>query len=140
MAADHERTPKLCQLPHRCLHLVDDGIDADTRTEIVGRNGDADAVSIQPPRAMAEGGAIERLPIAAMNEDDDWSIGCALEKIDGMALSRPIADDAPRVELTIGGGIPHPPRHQRWMFGNARPVVVLGLVVDRGHGRYGARR
>src|ERR1700757_2857077 len=140
MATDHERTRKPCQLPHRGLHLVGDGVNADVRAEVVGWNSNADPMSVQPARTMAKGRAIERLPIAAMNEDDDRSFVRAGKKIDGMALSWPVANDARRVTLTICGGIPRPARHQRRMFGDPCPVVVLDLVVDISHGLQRPRR
>ena len=84
MAADDQRLPEPRQFTRRHPHLADDLFDGDIGTEIVARNRDADAVGIQPASEMAEKRAVQRLPVAAMNEDDDRAFVVAGEKIDDM--------------------------------------------------------
>ena len=69
-----------------------DVVDGNIGAKIVGRHRDIDAVGIQPAGEMAEEGAIERLPVAAVNEDDDRTGAIAGKQIDPVAFARPVSD------------------------------------------------
>ena len=86
------------------------------------------------PRAqMAEKRNVQRLPVPAMNEDDDRAFAVYIEQIDRVACAGPIRQRMRRVLRAIGGGICCPAGDQRRIFRNPRPVVVFDLVVDAGH-------
>ena len=71
MAADDQRPTELCEFARCPTHLFDDVANGNGGAEIVTRHGHVDTMGIQPARQMAEERAIERLPVTAMNEDDD---------------------------------------------------------------------
>ena len=72
--------------------MLDDFVDGDVGTEIVAWYGDVDAVGVQPAGEMAEERTIERLPVAAMNEDDDWAGAISGKEIDPVTLARTIGN------------------------------------------------
>ena len=133
MSADHERATKPHQFAGRRAHLAKDVVDGDGRAKVVSWNGDADPVRVQAARAMTEKRAVERLPVAAMDEDDDRPFAVTGKEIDRVALAGTIRERARNLPLAIGSGIACPARDQRGVFRHARPVVVLDLVVDIGH-------
>src|ERR1700729_1999248 len=85
MATDHQRLAQPCQYARRHPHLLDDAVDGDIGTKVVARNGDADAVGIEPASEMTEERPVQCLPVSAMNENDDRAIAIARKKIDGVA-------------------------------------------------------
>ena len=93
MSADHERAAKPRQFAGRGAHLAKDVVDGDGRAKIVSWNGDADPVGVQAARAMAEKRAVERLPVAAMDEDDDRPFAVAGKEIDRVALAGTIGNE-----------------------------------------------
>ena len=101
MAADHERPAELCEFAACRAHLANDVVDRNIRTEVVARHGDRDAVRVQPARAVAEEGAVERLPVAAMDEHHDRPVA-AVKDVDGVAAAGSIGQRARRVLLAIG--------------------------------------
>src|SRR5450432_921513 len=101
MAAQHERPPEPRQFARRHAHLRNDVVHAHLRAEIVAWNGNVDTMGVQPSRAMAERGAIQRLPIAAMDEDDDRTLIVAGKDIDRVAGARRIRDRARGMLLAI---------------------------------------
>ena len=72
--------PKLRQFARRGSHLADDRFDADIGAQIVAGNGDADAVRVQPRGEMAEKGTVQRLPVPAMDKDDDRAVAVTGKK------------------------------------------------------------
>src|SRR5262245_59541836 len=99
VAADHQWLAEPCQLAGRRTHLPDDGLDAHLRAKIVARHRNVDAVGVQSPGAVAERGAIERLPIATMDEDDDRPCSVGRKDIDGVAPTRTIRHPARSAQL-----------------------------------------
>ena len=79
MAADDEGLSEPRQFAGCLAHLADDAIDGDIGAKVVAGNGDADAVGIQAACEMAEKRDVQRLPVAAMNEDDDRPVIAAGE-------------------------------------------------------------
>ena len=92
MTAHDERPSELAQLPRRRTHLADDLGDGDRGTQVVTRHRDVDAMGIEPAGEMAEERTIERLPIAAMDEDDDRTRAIAGKQIDPVAFARTVGD------------------------------------------------
>lgn len=81
MAADDERPPKPRQLTRCRAHLLDNVAHGNAGTEVIAWNGDADAVGVQPSRKVAKRRTVQRLPIAAMNEDNDRAAIIAGKKL-----------------------------------------------------------
>src|SRR5438046_7478366 len=140
MTAHHQRLAEPRQFTRRHPHLGDNQVDGNVRAKIVSGDGDADAVRIQPARAMAKGRTVERLPIATMDENDDGRVAVAGKEIDLVAGPGTIADRLRGALLAVGRGIVCPSGHQHRIFRNPRPVIVLDLVVDLRHETYNARR
>ena len=46
-------------------------------------------MGVQPGGEMTEERTVERLPVAAVNEDHDWALTAAGKEIDPVALARP---------------------------------------------------
>lgn len=74
VAADHEGLSQRRQFAARLPHLRDDAIDADIGAQVVAWNGDADAMGVESAREMTEVRIVQRLPVTAMDEDDDWPV------------------------------------------------------------------
>src|SRR5581483_10955139 len=131
MAADDQPLAELGEFAHRASHLSNDLIDRDIGAEIVSRNGDAHAMGVEAACQMAEGRSIQRLPISAMNKDDDLPprLGAG-EEMDDMTRERTIADHAGGIFFTIAGCVPRPGCHDGRIFRDPRPVVVFDLVID----------
>src|SRR3954468_7566172 len=89
---------------------------------------------------MAEGGAVKRLPVGAVNEDDDRRMIGSSKQVDPVALAWAVTQHTRRMLQAIIGGIPDPRGHQRGMFRHPRAVVVFRLVVDGAHRSSPARR
>src|SRR5258708_30055297 len=81
MAAGDERLAEPRQLMRRRPHLLDNLVDGDIGTKVVAWNRDADAMGIQTSGEVAEKRAVQRLPVAAMNEDDDRALAIAGKEI-----------------------------------------------------------
>jgi hypothetical protein len=115
----------------RCRsHLLDNVVDGDTGTKIVAWNGDADAVGIQPAGEMAERGTVERLPVTAVNEDDNRAFAIAGKEIKAVPRAGAVGNRARGMLRAIGCGVACPTGHDRGVLRHPRPVVVLDLVVD----------
>src|SRR6202011_2846126 len=132
MAADHQRLSKPRQLPRRRPHLPDDLLDGDIRTKVVARNGNTDAMGVQSASEVAEGRAVQCLPVAAMNKDDDRAFAVAGKKINDLSCAGTVGDGTRSMPRAIGGRILRPTRDQRGVLRNPRPVVVFGFIVDAG--------
>src|SRR5258705_8360688 len=130
MAADDERSPKPCQLTGCPAHLLDNVIHGNAWTEVIAWNGDADPVAVQSSREVAERTTLQRLPIAAMNEDNDRAVIIAGKKINDVPRAGTVGNRARGVPLAIGRGVLCPSGKQRGVFRNPRPVVVFDLIVD----------
>jgi hypothetical protein len=122
----------------RLSHLVDDAGDRDVRAEIVAGDRDRHAVAVEPLRHVAELAGLERAPVAAMDEQRERRVAAALrvEQVDGLARRRPIgeAEIGPSRGLgglAIGGRVALPAREDLRMLGDARAIVVFGLIVGR---------
>src|SRR4051812_36798523 len=81
---------------------------------------------------MAEERTVQRLPIAAMDEDNDVAVVARRKYLDGVARAGPVGH---RVEQVLSGlairlRVTRPAGDQGRMFGDSRPVVVSSLVVD----------
>src|SRR6266404_9635335 len=94
MAADDERPPKPRQLTRCRAHLLDNVAHANAGTKLVAWNGDADAVGVQSSREVAERGTVQRLPVAAMNENNDRAFMIAGKEIDDVSRTRTVGNGA----------------------------------------------
>src|ERR1700724_1683088 len=130
MSAYDKRSPEPRQLTRCRSHLLDNVVDGDTGTKIVAWNGDADAVGIQPAGEMAERGTVERLPVIAVNEDDNRAFAIAGEEIKAVPRAGAVGNRARGMLAGIGCGVARRPGHARGVLRHPRPVVVLDLVVD----------
>ncbi len=92
MAAHDERASQSCELPRRGPHLADNFGDGNRGAQVVTRHCDVDAVGIETACEVAEERTIERLPIAAMDEDDDRTRTIAGKQIDPVAFARTVLD------------------------------------------------
>ena len=103
-------------------HLPDDVGDRNLRAEIVGRNRDVDAMGVEAARHMAEARTIQRLPIAAVNEDDERRFALPLtgKEIDHVARARAVGD--PRAARAARDRRPHP---------CAQPAISAGFSGTR---------
>src|ERR1700730_7419199 len=108
MAAHDQRLREPRQLPRRRAHLPDNVLDADIGTKVVARNRDADAMGIQPSGEVAEKRTVQRLPVTAMDEDDDRALAIAGKEIDHVPRAGTVGDRARGVLLAIGGRIARP--------------------------------
>src|SRR4051794_35013222 len=130
MSADDQRLPETRQLTGHRPHLADDRLDGDVRTQLIAWDRDADPMGIQPTGEVTEKGTIQRLPVAAMNKNDDRPFVAAWEKINGVARAGTVGDQARGMRFAIGGRIARPTGEMRGILRNPRSVVVLGLIVD----------
>src|SRR6202035_262571 len=130
MAGHDQRLTEPRQLARGLPHLADDPVNADVGTEIVARDRNADPERIEAGSEMTGRRAVERLPVATVNKDNDRAVIGAGEKIDDMAHARPIAHHLRRMPLAIFSRIPGPAGHDGRIFRNPRPVVVFDLIVD----------
>src|SRR5260370_32742029 len=132
VTADHQRPHELRMLARRHLHLPDDIADRYVGAKVVAGYRDVDAVGVQAAGEMAEERAVERLPVAAVDENDDRPRAVAGKEIDPVARAAAIRDHAPAALpcLAIGSRVARPAGHDRRVFGNPGPVVVFDLVVD----------
>src|SRR5439155_16322853 len=101
MAADDERPPKPRQLTRCRPHLLDDVVHGDAGTKVVAWNGDADPVGVQSSREVAERGTVQRLPVAAMNEDNGRAAIIARKKIDHIPRAGTVGNRTRGVPLAI---------------------------------------
>src|SRR6202051_2076357 len=108
MAADHQGLAQPRQLARRHPHLLDDAIDGDLGAKVVAWDSDADTVGIQPAGEMAEERTVQRLPVSAMNENDDWAIAIARKKINRVARAGTIRHCPRGVPRAIACCIPRP--------------------------------
>ena len=92
---------------------------------------DIDAMGVQPAGEMAEERTIQRLPVAAVNEDHDRARAVAGKEIDPVALARAVGDHAPAgaTRLAIGCGVAGPAGHDHGIFRHPRAIIVFDLVV-----------
>src|SRR5882672_6703308 len=102
MAAHDEGSPEPRQFARRHSHLLDNLIDGHIGAKIVAWNGDADAVGIQPASEMAEKGTVERLPVTAMNEDDNRPFPDTGKEINDVACAGTVGNRARCVLLAPG--------------------------------------
>src|SRR6266480_5557891 len=94
MATDHQRAPKSRQRARSRPHLPDNLIDGNMGTKVIARNGDADPMGIQPTGEVAEKRTIQRLPVTAMNENDNRAFILAGKKIDHVARAGSVGHGA----------------------------------------------
>src|SRR5258705_5889482 len=130
MSDDDESSPKPCQLTRCRAHLLDNVIDGTAWTEVIAWNGEADPVGVQSSREVAERRTVQRLPIAAMNENHDRAFMITWKEINDVSRTRAVGNAARGVPLAIGRGVLCPTGEQRGVFRIPRPVVVFDLVVD----------
>src|SRR5436190_21757344 len=102
MAADDERPPKPRQLTRCRPHLLDDVVHGDAGTKVVAWNGDADPMRVQSFREVAERGTVQRLPVAAMNENNDWALMIAGEEIDHVSCDGSVGNRVRAVQRWVG--------------------------------------
>ena len=88
-------------------------------------------MGVQPAREMAEERTIQRLPVAAMDEDDDRARAIAGKQIDPVALARTVGItlSAGLMRLAIGRRIARPAGDDRGILRNPRAIIVFDLVV-----------
>src|SRR5258705_9403724 len=102
MAADDERSPKPCQLTRCRAHLLDNVIHGNAWTEVIAWNCVADPVGVQSSRDWAERITIQRLPIAAMNENHDRAFMITWKEINDVSRTRAVGNAARCVPLALG--------------------------------------
>src|SRR6202030_1757661 len=105
-------------------------VDGDTGTKVIAWNGDADAMGIQPSGEVAEGGTVQGLPVAAMNENNDRAFMIAGKEIDHVPRAGTVGNGTRGVPLAVGCGVSRPAGHDRRVLRNPRPVVVFAFVID----------
>src|ERR1700730_5724900 len=130
MTAYDQPPPQPRQFARRRPHLPDDLIDCDVRAKVVAWNRDARSMGIQPSGEMAEKRTVQRLPVTAMNENDDRAVVITGKEIDPVTRAGTIGNGPRRMPLTIGCGVTCPAGDQRGVLRDPRPVVVFDLVVD----------
>src|ERR1700681_1960441 len=130
VGTDDQTPSKPRQLTRRRPHLLDNLIDRDIGTKIVARNGHAHPMGIQPAGKMAEKGTVQRLPVAAMYENNDRAFIVARKQIDRVPLPWTVGNRTPSAPFAIGRRVARPAGDQRRVLRNPRPVVVFDLVVD----------
>src|SRR5882724_5471643 len=123
MAADDERPPEPRQLAHRRAHLLDNLIDADIGTQVVAWKGDTDAMRIQPGGKMTGRRVVERLPVTAVNEDDNRPFPIAGKIINPVPRARPVGNSVRGMTLAISRSVSCPTRENRRVLRNPGPVV-----------------
>jgi hypothetical protein len=111
-------------------HLVNDPPQRHVRAQIIGRNGDADAMRQQRRRDPAEPASIQRLPISAVNEDCDGRRRPGLPQVHDLARAIAIGQFDRRPCPAHRPGFGRPSRHHSGMIRNGGAIVVLGLDVD----------
>src|SRR5882757_522764 len=130
MSAYYKRLRQPRQLTDHRAHLAYDLLDRDIRAQVIAWDRDADPMGIQPAGEVAEKRAIQRLPVTAMNEDDNRAFMVGGEKINDVARAVTVGDRARDMLFAIGGRVARPTGEMRGILRNPRPVVVLGLMVD----------
>src|SRR3977135_2341593 len=121
MSADDQRLPETRQLTGHRAHLADDLLDGDVRAQLIAWDRDADPMGIQPASEVTEKGTIQRLPVAAMNKDDDRAFVVAGEEINGVARAGTVGDQARDIIFAIGGRIARPTGEMCGILRNPRP-------------------
>src|SRR5712672_494174 len=94
MSADDQRLPEPRQLTGHRPHLADDLSDRDIGTQVIAWDRNTDAMGIQAAGEVAEKGTVQRLPVTAMNEDDDRARVIGGEEINGVARAGTVGDRA----------------------------------------------
>src|SRR4051812_30136510 len=85
---------------------------------------------VQSRGEMAEERTIQRLPVAAMDENHEVALATRRKHVDGVARARPVRDGVKALLLAPSLCVARPAGDQRRMFGHPRAVVIFGLVVD----------
>src|SRR3712207_4441723 len=135
VACHYERTP-IREGPAGGAELIAGVADPDPRAKLVARHRHREPVSVEPARQMAEGRAVEALPIAAMDEHDRAAPRLVrLEQVDHLPLAAAVTmrGVAGAGFGPVGGGVLSPAPHDVRMLRHPGPVVVLCLVVDPAH-------
>src|SRR5450631_2673662 len=101
MAAYDQTPPQPRQFARRRPHLPDNVIDGDIRAKVVAWNRDADSMGIQPSGEMAEKRTVQRLPVTAMNENDNLAVVITGKEIDPVTRPRTIGNGPRPMPLTI---------------------------------------
>src|ERR1700730_17060092 len=130
MTTYDQTPPQPRQFARRRPHLPDDLIDGDVRAKVVAWNRDARSMGIQPSGEMAEKRTVQRLPVTAMNENDDRAVVITGKEIDPVTRPRTIGNGPRRLQVGIGRGVACPGGDQQGVLRSPRPVVVFDLVVD----------
>src|SRR3954470_13510414 len=102
MSADHEAPPEPRQFSRSHLHLANNVIDRDLGAQIVAWYRDADAVRIQSRGEMAEERTVQRLPVAAVDENHEVALTARCKNVDGMPRARRVGDGAKALPLAPG--------------------------------------
>src|SRR6266478_2669395 len=102
MAADDERPPKPRQLTRCRPQLLDNVVHGNAGTKVIAWNGDADPVGVQSSREVAERGTVQRLPVAAMNENNERAFPIAGKEIDHVPRAGTVRNGTRGVPRPIG--------------------------------------
>ena len=115
---------------HGGADLAQDDAEADVGAEVIGGDGEADAVSQKRRGDPAEPALVQRLPVAAVQEDGDRGVRSRFEQVQHFARAGAIGDLARRPGGAGGLGGLAPALHHGGMVGHAGAVVVFRLRVE----------
>src|SRR3954454_22758048 len=85
---------------------------------------------VEAGRKMAEQRTIQRLPVAAMDENHEVALAARRKHVDGVARFRTVRDGLKAFTFAPGLRVARPAGDQRRMFGHPCAVVIFNLVVD----------
>src|SRR5882757_7324036 len=87
-------------------------------------------MGVQSRGEMAEERTVQRLPVAAVDENHEVALAARGKDVDAVARTRTIGDGLKAFLLAPGLCVARPAGDQRRMFGHPRAVIIFGLVVD----------
>ena len=110
--------------------LTQDAPEADGGAEVVGGDGEADPLGEERRGEAGEPVLVQRLPVAAVQEDRDGRGISGGEQVHDLARSAAIGELDRRMGGARGLGGLAPALHDGGMVGHAGAVIVFRFVVD----------
>ena len=110
--------------------LAQDGAEADGGAEIVGGNRETDTVGQQRRGETGEPALVQRLPVAAVQEDGDGGTRRGLEQVHDLARTVAVGDFQRRMRRAGSLGGLAPALHHGRVVGHEGAIVVLGFEVQ----------